>query len=40
MTDYMYAVPSDTGILRITITPEVVNGESEARIERTKDLAG
>ena len=40
MTDFMYTVPSDTGILRITITPEYVRGEGEPLIERAKDLAG
>ena len=40
MTDLMYTVPSDTGILQITITPECVRGESEPRIVRAKDMAG
>ncbi|MER2236202.1 MAG: ATP-dependent Clp protease ATP-binding subunit ClpX, partial [Candidatus Limivicinus sp.] len=40
MTDFMYTVPSDPGILRITITAEYVRGEGEPIIERTKDLAG
>ncbi|MBR0162813.1 MAG: ATP-dependent Clp protease ATP-binding subunit ClpX [Oscillospiraceae bacterium] len=40
MTDIMYTVPSDTGILKITITRETVEGEEAPRIERAKDLAG
>ena len=39
MTDFMYTVPSDNGILRITVTAEFVRGEGEAIVERTKDLA-
>ncbi|MBO7670913.1 MAG: ATP-dependent Clp protease ATP-binding subunit ClpX [Oscillospiraceae bacterium] len=40
MTDFMYEVPSDNGILRITITAPFVRGEGEAIVERAKDLAG
>ena len=40
MTDFMYEVPSDKSIQRITITAPFVRGESEAIVERAKDLAG
>ncbi|MBQ5788072.1 MAG: ATP-dependent Clp protease ATP-binding subunit ClpX [Oscillospiraceae bacterium] len=40
MTDFMYEVPSDNSIQRITITAPFVRGEGEAIVERTKDLAG
>ena len=40
MTDFMYEVPSDKSIQRITITAPFVRGEGEAIVERAKDLAG
>ncbi|MGX8719469.1 MAG: ATP-dependent Clp protease ATP-binding subunit ClpX [Eubacteriales bacterium] len=40
MTDFMYEVPSDNSIQRITITAPFVRGEGEAIVEREKDLAG
>ena len=40
MTDFMYEVPSDNSIQRITITAPFVRGEGEAIVERAKDLAG
>ena len=40
MTDFMYEIPSDKSIQRITITAPFVRGESEAIVERAKDLAG
>ena len=40
MTDFMYEVPSDKSSQRITITAPFVRGESEAIVERAKDLAG
>ncbi len=40
MTDFMYEVPSDKSIQRITITEPFVRGEGEAIVERAKDLAG
>ncbi len=40
MTDMMYTVPSDTGILKITVTRGAVEGEEAPRVERAKDLAG
>ena len=40
MTDIMYTVPSDTGILRVVITEESVREEKSPLIFRTKDLAG
>ncbi len=40
MTDFMYEVPSDKSIQRITITAPFVRGEGEAIVEREKDLAG
>ena len=32
----MYEIPSDETVVKITITPETVRGESEAELERTK----
>lgn len=40
MTDIMYTVPSDPGILRVVITEKSVRGEEKPVILRTKDLAG
>ena len=40
MTDFMYEVPSDNSIQRITIAAPFVRGEGEAIVERAKDLAG
>ena len=40
MTDFMYEVPSDKSIQRITITAPFIRGEGEAIVERAKDLAG
>ena len=40
MTDFMYEIPSDKSIQRITITAPFVRGEGEAIVERAKDLAG
>ena len=40
MTEIMYTVPSDTGILKVTITPECVRENSSPLILRTKDMAG
>ena len=40
MTDIMYTVPSDTGILRVTITPESVLEGSAPLLQRARDLAG
>ena len=40
MTDFMYEVPSDNSIQRITSTAPFVRGEGEAIVERAKDLAG
>ena len=40
MTDVMYTVPSDTGILRVIITKDSVQEGGKPVIMRTKDLAG
>ena len=40
MTDIMYTVPSDTGILKVTITPESVEEGGEPTILRANDMAG
>ncbi|MCR5136401.1 MAG: ATP-dependent Clp protease ATP-binding subunit ClpX [Oscillospiraceae bacterium] len=40
MTDIMYTVPSDTGVLKVTITPESVQEGGSPLLLRTKDLAG
>ena len=40
MTDIMYTVPSDTGILKVTITPDSVKEGGQPQITRAKDMAG
>lgn len=40
MTDIMYTVPSDTGILRVVINEDSVREGGSPVIMRTKDLAG
>ena len=40
MTDIMYTVPSDTGIVRVVITEESVMENGKPRVIRTRDLAG
>ncbi len=40
MTEIMYTVPSDTGILRVVITEDSVREGGQPVILRTKDLAG
>ena len=40
MTDIMYTVPSDTGILKVTITPDSVKEGGKPEIIRAKDMAG
>ena len=40
MTDIMYTVPSDTGILKVVITEDSVRENGQPVILRTKDLAG
>ena len=40
MTDVMYTVPSDTGILRVVITADSVREGGEPVILRSEDLAG
>ena len=40
MTDVMYTVPSDTGILKVTITPDSVKEGGQPQITRAKDMAG
>ena len=40
MTDIMYTVPSDTGIVRIVITEDSVREGGQPVVLRTKDLAG
>ena len=40
MTEVMYSVPSDTSILKVTITPESVSEGGEPVIYRARDLAG
>ena len=40
MTDIMYTVPSDTGIVRVVITADSVREGGEPVVLRTKDLAG
>ena len=40
MTDIMYTVPSDTGILKVTITPDSVKEGGKPEILRAKDMAG
>ena len=40
MTDIMYTVPSDTGILRVVINEDSVKENGQPLIFRTKDLAG
>ena len=40
MTDVMYTVPSDTGIVRVVITADSVREGGQPVIIRTKDLAG
>ncbi len=40
MTDVMYTVPSDTGILRVVITADCVREGKEPQILRKQDLAG
>ena len=40
MTDIMYTVPSDTGIVRVVITEDSVREGGQPVVLRTKDLAG
>ena len=40
MTDIMYTVPSDTGIVRVVITEDSVREGGHPLVLRTKDLAG
>ena len=40
MTDVMYTVPSDTGILRVVITEDSVRDGGEPVVYRAQDLAG
>ena len=40
MTDVMYTVPSDTGIVRVVITEDSVREGGQPVVLRTKDLAG
>ncbi len=40
MMDIMYTAPSDTGILKVTITSGCVNGDDQPQVVRAKDLAG
>ena len=40
MTDIMYTVPSDTGIVKVVITEDCVRENGQPTILRTKDLAG
>ena len=40
MTDIMYTVPSDSGVLRVVITEESVREGGSPLIQRAKDLAG
>ena len=40
MTDVMYTVPSDTGIVRVVITEDSVREGGHPLVLRTKDLAG
>ena len=40
MTDIMYTVPSDTGIVRVVITEDSVREGGKPVVLRTKDLAG
>ena len=40
MTDIMYTVPSDPGILKVIITEDSVRENGQPVILRTKDLAG
>ena len=40
MTDIIYTVPSDTGIVRVVITEDSVREGGKPVVLRTKDLAG
>ena len=40
MTEVMYTVPSDTGVLRVVIDEDSVREGGSPKVFRTQDLAG